>query len=99
MFRARCNVHETQSFADYIMFLKLARNTRTKDESLVKLLYRSFFRYVKEPSLFKNLTELFEVDALHQNLYERNLQLISFDRDDNARGEYRFATHKTNNIK
>lgn len=58
-----------QSFDDYIKILKILRNTCTRNENFSKLVLNAFLRFVKKPSLFNNLEELFEVDELHTTLY------------------------------
>lgn len=73
-----------KSFKDYIFFLKLAQNTRTISDELINLVYKTFFYFVKQPHLFQNAPELFEVDELHQNLYERAYSQINVDKDENS---------------
>lgn len=59
-----------KNFADYIEFLKMARNARTHNLDLVKMLDETLFTFIDKPKLFSvNLDELIEVDALLQDLY------------------------------
>lgn len=71
-FSSKLNIKGASSFAEYIKFLKLSRNVSKKNDDFSKWLYFALFAFVENPKLFKNRTELFEVDELHQNLYKFN---------------------------
>lgn len=74
-------ISKCQTLTDYIMILKMARNTRTENGDLQKQIFWKFFEFVKEPEVFdsKNLDQLLKADALHQHLYERIANSIPSD--------------------
>lgn len=67
--RGKCNPKKMENFTDYIKFLKILQNTRTKNVNLLTI-FRTFFTFIRKPSLFNNLTELFAIDELHTSLFQ-----------------------------
>lgn len=59
-----------KNLMDYITILKIVRNTHTNNLELQRIVYNVFFEMVANPMLFNNLSQLFEVDALHRDLGE-----------------------------
>lgn len=71
-FRQKCDVNNAQNFADYITILKLILNARIVNTRIVNFAYDAYFKFVEKPYFFiKNLHQLFEVDALHRQILER----------------------------
>lgn len=70
-FREKCELKSGQSFAEYMVALKMVQNTCMIDFSIQNPAYMSYFKLVTENPEFlkKNLHELFEVDAWHQQMY------------------------------
>lgn len=63
---------KSQSFAEYIDVLKLLRNAGVRNVNILLPAYYAYFEFLETPELFKkNLHELFEVDALHQQMDEQ----------------------------
>lgn len=72
LIRRKCAVNNAQSFAGYIEVLKLIRNAGVRNLDIIRSAYYAYFKFVVKPELFIiNLPELFEVDALHQQLDEQ----------------------------
>lgn len=64
-----------ENFQDYIYILKILKNSCVQNGEFSELVWKSFVKFVEKPSLFNNLTELFEVDELHTSLFTKLFKL------------------------
>lgn len=74
----------TENFTEYTTYLRLVLNSGSKNADLVGMLFYKLFDFVENPTFFKTpSTELFEIDDLHRNLFDRNERLVE---------EYKYST-------
>lgn len=74
----------TDDFGDYIKLLRMVVSIGYSnfDEEIVILretlrkLYFAYFEFVDRPQVFDNLTQLIEVDSLHNEMYEQHEHLV-----------------------
>lgn len=85
-----CDAQKMKNFSDYIEFLKLGRNTCTQNKAFLQLMSRALLKFVKNPTLFDNLVELFEIEDLHQILFQESSDYINFASDESERTEMRY---------
>lgn len=84
LFRKKCDAKSASSFAEYIQVLKLFQNVGGADHHLLRTTLTAYFVFPKEkPEFFKtNLHQLFAVDDLHQQLYEKyGAKMVKLDED------------------
>lgn len=60
-----------ENLSDYLTVLKIAVNAHTMNEQYLKKVYMAYFRFVENPEVFEDITQLIQVDAYHQMLYLR----------------------------
>lgn len=70
-----------ENFQAYIVILKILQNTCTQNNNFLKMVWTALLSFVKKPSLFGNLTELFAVDKLHITFFKFDGHHVQFDKD------------------